>query len=692
MAFSYPKKRKNLPKKKGGSRGFPDGLNTMAHASTLKDTEISELINGIYSQYGTISKRLGSKVLGDEASEATEILNVGAAYQIDEKDYLLRISDNGIPEYYNFDTGTWAGLSGTEPDGYSGTTPEFTSGVPTFSTNSTTWIVQIHSRIYFANEDDFLCWFDTDGWHVYNQLDDPTTKTTVAKTGSATGNFTHYYRYVWYNEVGNTLASPGGDPSSDPDGTGYKKDMPQYLDKDTYLTITLPTAPAEATKVGIYKGMKQGEETFLEAIDPSVTEYVDNGSVVPSEVFGVPYANNTGGYHFTYLDKYRGSLVGVTTELGKDTLVWSGFQERYESFGLPDGAGFFAYGKGDGTYINAIKTHVASNEDSLFVFKDNRFGKFQFTIGGDLDNLDLAPGTIQDVNLSVGSISKFSPHTAGNNLRFWSREGAATVGNEANYSTILRYSVLSLRAEAIVQRITYANIPKVSGVFYKSLSIFGISMDAAEEGNNAALVYDERYHAWSLWTGIYAAMFVKFIHPNTREEQLFYGSSKDGYVVKMFEGREDYAGSDNPIPITLSVTTKQYDMGAPDQFKKFDKVTLVFGSLFGNSTTVGITRANHKGIINDPRLAVTMEAELSGFGNDEWGNQEFGMMSEEDVGEEINIRYIDLKQKDLFWVKVNIQNDGLEDELEILGIYFYYAESNRQLPFTSKLKALADVS
>jgi hypothetical protein len=463
--------------------------------------------------------------------------------------------------------------------------------------------------------------------------------------------------------------------------------MPQALDTSTYLTVTLPAAPAGTTRIGLFRSNRQGEAFYLASLDPTQTTYVDKGEVGSDTFYGVPDSNTTGGYHFKLLDVYRGTLVGVTTELGNDTLVWGGANDNFGSFALPDGAGFFPYRKGDGTSINAIKTHVASNEDALFVFKDNVFGKFQFlAVDGDF----AGEGRIQDVNISVGSISPFSPHIAGNNLRFWSRDGAATIGNEANYGTILRYSVLSLRADAIVQRVTPANMSGVSGAFYKSLSLFGISTEAAGGGNNAMLAYDERYNAWSLWTGIYAKVLAKYINPTTKEEKLYYGSSKDGNVVEMFNGKTDYRTSTGSgTRITLSISTKQYDMKLPDQFKRFDRATLVFGTLTGNATTVGVIRADHKGVRSDPRLRITQEAVLSGFGSDEWGNQEFGMMKAETAGSSVNIRYINLRQKDLFWVKVNIQNDGIEDEIDVIGIYLYYSRSNRPLTFSMKLRQLA---
>jgi len=547
--------------------------------------------------------------------------------------------------------------------------------------------VQIHSRLYFANAVNELVWLESDGWHIYTTIADPTTYPTIAKTGAGTGSTKWYYQYVWYTEAGGTLASPPPDSAVQPSLTGWIGSMPQTLDTTTYLTITLPTAPTGVTRVGIFRSNRQGEAFFLKDVEPTATTYVDNGAVATDTFYGVPDANTTKGYHFTLLDTYRGSLVGVTTELGKDTLVWGGALDKFGSFALPDGAGFFPYRKGDGTNINAIKTHVASNEDALFVFKDSVFGKFQFiTAAGDFEG----EGRIQDVNISVGSISPLSPHVAGNNLRFWSRDGAATIGNEAQYGTILRYSVLSLRADSIVQQVTPANLDRVCGVFYKSLSLFGISTNAQGSGNNAVLAFDERYNAWSLWTGLYPRVFAKNIHPSTKEEQLFYGSSSTADVLQMFEGRTDYASSSGSgTKITLSLSTKQYDMKLPDQFKKYDRATLVFGTLTGNSTTVGVTKSDQSGIITDARLKIAQDTVLSGFGNDEWGDQEVGEMTADSTGSSINLRYINLRQKDLFWVKINIQNDGIEDEISVIGIYLYFSQSTRPLTFAMKLRELA---
>jgi hypothetical protein len=676
MPFSYPKKRSNPPIKRTGSRGFPDGWNTLPHASALKDSEVSELINGAYSQYGTIYKRLGTQIKGDPLTGSTLISQLFEAKDINDQNYLIRISDVGKPEYYNYATDTWVLLSGTAPVGYVGSNPAFASGVPTFSTTSRTWIVQANGVVYFANSVNELVYWDGTAWFIYAEVSNPSTKPTVAKTGSATGYTNYYYRYVDYNDVGGTLASPVF--SADADGTGWKASMPTTLDSTTYLTVTLPAAGSGTTSRAIFRGTVPGEETFLKKIGATETVYVDKGELVASEIFGVPEANTTKGYHFYLLDTYKDTLIGTTVEMGAEWIVYSAGGDKIGSFGVPDGAGYIAWHKGDGEKINAIKSFVASNEDGLYLFKNSKIGVLGFDTEG---------ATVRDVNVSIGSVAPLSVHVAGNNLRFWTREGAGTLGNEANYGTILRYSVLGIKTEVVSKQITPENLDKVAGGYIDHQSIFSISTSASGTGNNTLLVLDERYNAWSMWTGIYASVFCRGTDENN-QERFFCGSSKDGNVLEMFKGKTDEAtstGSGNAI--ILSVTTKQYDMNLPDQYKKFNRVALVFGSLIGNSTTVQVFR---DGYLNEPRLRIPMTTNRIGFGADMWGNVVMGSSNTQATSiSSINTRYVDLKNRDMLSVKFNIMNDGLSDEIEFMGLYIYYSDSQRQLPFYTKLTELA---
>lgn len=698
MAFQYAKKRQNAPQQRLKSDGFPEGWNSLPNPSSLKDTELSELINGIYSQYGSISKRKGCQLLGEAIANSTKVINAGMFYKIGGEDYMLRITDTGQVERFNFDTHVWAILTGTAPAGYTGTDPEFVSDSPVFDTSVFINMVQANGKIYFSSAVDRIVVFDGTAWKVFIELADPTGYATVAKTGAGTGTRSYYYRWIDLNEFGYTAGSPAI-TGAQAQGTGWYGTMP-VIDASTYLTITLPAAATGTTRRALYRGDVGGNEFFITNMESTQTVFVDKNFMNPefgtdtptSLVFTIPIENTTAGYHFYLLETYADSLVGTTVEEGRDVLVWSAGQgitmigtteiETFTSFALADGAGFDGYAKGDGQTINALTHFSIANEDGLAVFKDARLGLLKFDSQGG--------GNIQNVNTIRGTMSPLSPHIAGNNLRFYSSEGVASLGHEANYGTILRYTVMSLKADSLTKRVTPANLPKVCSAYYQNLSLFGISTGDAASGNNTVLMFDERYNTWSEWTGLKPAIFFKAIHPTTKVEELYFGNSITGDVVKMFQGKTDYASSTGSgVKITLSLTTKQYDAGLPDKFKKFDKVVLVFGALVGNGTTVQAFTMGRDGLESLPRLRISTDPTMSGFGNDEWGNQEIGMMTEETAGDTLNIRYINLRQRDYFWSKLNIQNDDIIGEITVLGVYFYYSASERMLPSKSRLSVLA---
>jgi len=678
--FIYKKKRSNPKIKRKGTKGFPDGLNTLAHPFALKETELQEFINGAYSQYGTLSKRQGTLQVGEELDDSTEVLNLKSVYNIDGNDYFIRITDIGTPEYYDFNTQAWTLLTGTEPDDYTGTNPDFTDGTPTFDTSVTTNIVQAGQYVFFANSVNDLVYWDGSQWYVFDELDDPDTKVTVAKTGTGSGTAKHYYRYVWYNNVGGTLASPVF-ADGDANGTGYYEDMPDFLDEDTYLTLTLPEAPSGATSVGIFKGYTPEDETYLDKVSADQTTYVDKGENVPSEVFLTPEDNDTTGPHFYLLDHYRETLIGTCVERGKDIVVYSAGINKLTSFGLPDGGGYYAWSKGDGEDINAIKSFSASNEESFFVFKSSKAGKFTFE-GED--------ALVTTINVSMGAIAPFSPHAAGNNLRFYARDGVTSLGNEANYGTILRFSVLSIKAETITKQVNTENLDKVCSGYHNHLSLFGITTGTASSGNNAVLAFDERYNAWSLWTGITPSVFAKCITAEN-EEKMYYGDTLSGNVYEMFNGKTDKrTSSGSGSPITMSITPKQFDMEYPDRYKKYRRVVLIFGTLTGSNTTVQVTEYGKSGVSVNERLRIAEEASRYGFGTDVWGTTIPGTTGgTTEASSNLNIKYIDLKNKNLFAVSFNLQNDGVQDEIEFIGLYLYYSESNKPLPFSSKIVTLA---
>jgi hypothetical protein len=641
----YGKRRKDPKIKTTGTRGFPLGLNQLTHPTTIKNTELAEAQNVLYSQNGVLSKRPGSVNLGEPRGESTKVLALQGVYNIGDPatDYLLRISDDGILQYYSFFSSTWIDVPSS----------------PTFSSVDTQ-ILQGYGYVYLLNPEDDMVKWDGDSFSTFDALANPSTKPTLTKQGSATGAMTYYYRYVWYNDVGNTLASPAETIAS----------MPEELDADTYVKVDLPAAPAGAEQVGIFRGTTAGDEMYLAKIPATQTTYNDKGFDEPDPLYGVPESNTTGGFHFKFATVYRNTLIGITTELGDDMLVFSAGGDKFDSFGRADGGGYYGWRRDDGDPITA----VCPFQDELFVFKTGKVGAFTFDTEG---------ASIRDINLAVGAVSHRSVHAAGNDLRFWSREGAYSLGNEPNFADLIRTKVLSARADQIVQSLTPTEFDHISGVFYKDHSLWGLPMGGADEGITSCIAYNEKYAAWTEWFGLTPNVWAKFVDSSNRE-RLFYGDAQSGNVVECWEGTDDRGDA-----ITWRVATKQFDMDRPHQYKTFGRVYFIFGNVTGTGTRITLVE---DGVRSQVPLALYAEVGDMGFGVDEWGTMEFGDSSGEFTGDVsgLTVRYVDLGNKDLFSLQAILTNAGMSDQIDLMGMLIEYAESAQPLPASKRLNRVLE--
>lgn len=645
MARKYPTRRKDPPLKITGTRGFSRGWNTLTHPSTIRNDELAEAQNVLYSQNGVLSKRPGSINIGSARGASTIINALSGVYSIGNPatNYLLRISDDGILQKYSFDSDTWIDIAGS----------------PTFSNVEST-ILQAYGHAYILNKSDAMVKWDGSSFFTFTALANPTTAPTLAKTGSATGNRSYYYRYVWYNDVGNTIYSD----------SAHLDNLPDELDASTYVTLTLPAAPAGAKKVGIFRGRLDTEEVFYDEIPATQTTYTDKGTGEEDPLYGIPTSNTTGGFHFKFADVYRNTLIGITTEMGDHTLVFSAGGDKFDSFGRADGGGYYSWRRDDGDPITAVH----SFQEKLYVFKHRKIGAFAFDENG---------GAVTDINLAVGAVSHRSVHAAGNDLRFWSRDGAMSLGNEPNFANIIRTRILSARADKLVQSLTAAEFEKISGVYYKNLSLWGIPTGGADKGITSTIIYDERYVAWSEWLGLTPNIWCIYVNEDN-EEKLYYGDAQSGHVVECWSGTHDRGQ-----PIVWRVATKQFDMDKPFQYKTFSTAYFIFGNVAGTETRITLVE---DGVRSQVPLALYADQGNQGFGVDQWGTMEFGDTSGEFTGETsgLLVRYLDLGNIDRLSMQAVFQNAGLSDNIELMGVYFAYSESSAPLPGSYQLKRVAN--
>lgn len=641
MVRQYPKRRQNPQQKTLGSRNFSLGLNELTHPSAIKDNELAECVNSVFSQNGVVKKRQGSLYVDEPRSGADRVIGLQSVYDIGNNDYVIRVGDGGIAEKYDWLTDTFSDISGS----------------PTFP-DIRTYILQGYGHVYFLNELTTLRKWDGTSWITFTALSNPSTAPTVAKVGSATGPRTYYYKYVYYNEVGNTLASNAGSLAS----------MPDQLDASTYITITMPgAAPAGATEVGIFKGVEPGEERYLDKIPYTQLAYHDKGEKEVDEGFSVPADNTTSGYNFKFAVVFKDSIIGVTTQFGDDTLVFSGGLDQFDNFGISAGGGFYSWRKGDGSEIVSIQPF----KEQLYVFKSNKTGVFDFST-------TTGAATMKDLNLALGAVSQDSIHPAGNDLRGWGPEGAFSVGNEPNFADVVRSRLLSPRIQNTSDSITRTDSDGIVSTYYKNLSIWAIPTGEEGSGNTVMAVYDERYAAWSIWKGMKAGVFTKYIDPKNAEH-LYYGDELTGNMIEMFVGYND-----NGTAIDWRIATKQFDGGVQYKYKTFSMAYLIFGQVHGLQTRISLIKDG-----GSPLKTYSLQVPVTeqGFGVDEWGTMQFGDSSVSDTTNEtgIVVRYADLGSQDMFSIQALVSNTGVSDQVEFMGIFFEYSISEQPLQSTNKL-------
>lgn len=640
MARNYPPRRKNPAIETMGSKGFSLGLNQLTHPSVIKNNELAELFNAVFSQNGVIKKRQGSVNVGTARNGDDYVYGLNSIYDIGGDDFVLRVGTSGIVQKYDHVTDSWSDVAGS----------------PTFS-NKQTYILQGYGFVYFMNEDEVLKKWDGTSWTTFTPLANPSVAPTAVKTGSVTGPRTFYYKYVWFNNTGHTIGSSADSVAN----------MPDTLDNDTFITVTVPTAPAGTVNVGIFRGIEAGEERFLDSIPAVDPDYEDKGQTEPDPTYSVPTDNTTSGYHFKFAIVFKDTIIGVTTELGDDTLVFSGGIDEFDNFGISSGGGFYAWRKGDGAKLVAAHGF----KEQLYIFKTNKTGVFDFS-------QTTGAATVKDINLAVGGVSQNAIHAAGNDLRGWGKDGAFSMGNEPNFADVVRTKVLSARIQKTTDSITYADIEKIASVYYKNLSIWAIPTGNAGEGNSIMVVYDERYVAWNIWTGMRATMFTKFIDENN-VEHLYYGDATSGNMVEMFQGYNDRGD-----PISYRISTKQFDGGVAYKFKTFGRVYFVFGIVYGRNTRIALIE---NGAIVRKTYGIYANFANQGFGVDQFGTMQFGESTLDQLTDSSNIlvKYADVGSRDLFSLQAQITNNGLNDQVELMGIFFEYSRSEQPLPSTKRL-------
>ena len=158
---------------------------------------------------------------------------------------------------------------------------------------------------------------------IFATLSAPTGVTATNFSGS-TGTSTFSWRIT-------TLSDNGGETTGSV--AIELPELPQNL-SDTEIRVFWTLATGNVSGYQIYRGLP-ADETFLAAVGPSISEYVDRGDPA-SEIILSPLTNTTGGIKSKFITKFRDRLLAVdATDPNK--LLISGRSPKQFSFNYLDG-------------------------------------------------------------------------------------------------------------------------------------------------------------------------------------------------------------------------------------------------------------------------------------------------------------------------------------------------------------------
>lgn len=225
-------------------------------------------------------------------------------------------------------------------------------------------------------------------------------------------------------------------------------------------------------------------------------------------------------------------------------------------------AQFIDVRKNDGDTI----TGLARYQDRVIIFKSKSIYQLTFD--------DAAQPVIDLITGSTGCVSHKSIDNVENDLYFLSREGIRVFGQEAEYFTALRTSVISGRIQNTIDGINPTYFAKSNAHYFDNK--FFLAIPTTSSAVTRTLVYDRRFQAWSIWDNFNANAFLQYTDNNNIAYLYFLGDG-DTKLYRWTPGTYN----DNGTAINAYLVSKAFDMNNPDITKYWLDIGLIFRQLAG---------------------------------------------------------------------------------------------------------------
>lgn len=476
--------------------------------------------------------------------------------------------------------------------------------------------------------------------------------TLSAPTGVRATNFSGASGTNTYSWRITTLSESGGETTG---STAFELPaLPQNL-SDTEVRVFWTLATGTISGYQIYRGIP-GDETFLAAVGPSISSYVDRGEPA-SEIILAPLTNTTGGIESDFITKFRDRLIAVDAH-NRNKLLISGRFPNQGSFNYFDGGGFIFIDPDSGEDITGIA--VQPGTDKIIVYKDSSHYAVELTTVT-IGNFVLLDPTYQPISTSIGCSNQDTIQTVENDTFYFGRKGLYVTGFEPNFLNVIRTNEVSAKMRPYLDLLNDDDYTKACALYVDKKYI--LSFPSRKE----CIVYDRERGAWTgPWkTPFGISKMIKYTD-GTGTERWVLGSANDNNTYTF----EPALNTDAGTAIQKTVRTNKETFGSWSVLKIVKLFYMLFRAVKGqvNISILAELRNGETSSIKSFTIEGSAVSGSIGWGIDMWGNFQWGTSNGTVVtaGDEIT-KYTQLF-KSVRILQVEISTTAVNSNFELLQL------------------------
>ncbi len=408
-----------------------------------------------------------------------------------------------------------------------------------------------------------------------------------------------------------TLSTSGGETTG---STAFQlPNLPQNLsDTEIRLFWTLATGAIQGYQ--IYRGIPS-DETFLAAVGPSISSYVDRGEP-SSETILAPLTNTTGGVKSQFITKFRDRLLAVDAS-DRNKLLISGRYPNQGSYNYFDGGGYIYIDPDSGEDITGIAVQPGS--DKIIIYKDSSHYAVELTTVT-IGNFVLLDPTYQPISTAIGASTQDTIQTVENDTFYFGRKGLYVTGYEPNFLNVIRTNEISAKMRPYLNLLN-DNDYTTACAFYVDKKYI-LSFPRRKE----CIIYDRERGSWTgPWKTPFGISKMLKYSDSTGTEKWVIGSYNDNNIYTF----EPSLNTDSGTAIEKIVKTNKETFNAWSLLKIIKLFYVLLRGIKGqvNINIIAQLRDGSTRSIKSFSIEGSAVSGSIGWGTDQWGTSQWGTSS-----------------------------------------------------------------